>query len=40
MDRRRGKATHGKQGLLVHVRRAEAGKVPLTQYCRANGLNV
>jgi hypothetical protein len=40
MNRRRGKATHGEQGLLVHVRRAEAGKMPLTQYCRANGLNI
>jgi hypothetical protein len=26
--------------LLAHVRRAQARKVPLTQYCRANGLNV
>jgi hypothetical protein len=26
--------------LLAHVREAQARKVPLTQYCRANGLNV
>jgi hypothetical protein len=40
MNTRRGKPTQREQGLLAHVRRAEARKVPLTQYCRANGLNV
>jgi hypothetical protein len=40
MNTRRGKPTRREQGLLAHVRRAEARKVPLTQYCRANGLNV
>ena len=40
MNTRQGKATQREQGLVVHVRRAETGKVPLTQYCRANGLNV
>ena len=40
MDTRRGKPTEREQGLLAHVRRAQARKVPLTQYCRANGLNV
>jgi hypothetical protein len=40
MNTRRGKPTQQEQGLLAHVRRAQARKVPLTQYCRANGLNV
>jgi hypothetical protein len=40
MNTRRGKPTRREQGLLVHVRRAQARNVPLTQYCRANGLNV
>src|SRR5271155_607182 len=40
MNTRRGKPTRREQGLLVHVRRAQARKMPLTQYCRANGLNV
>lgn len=40
MNTTRGKPTQRGRGLLAHVRRAQAGKVPLTQYCRANGLNV
>ena len=40
MNTRRGKATQREQGLLAHVRRAQARKEPFTQYCRANGLNV
>jgi hypothetical protein len=40
MNTRRGKRTRREQGLLVHIRRAKARKVTLTQYCRANGLNV
>ena len=40
MNTRRGKPTQREQGLLAHVRRAQARKEPLTQYCRANGLNV
>ena len=40
MNTRRGKPTQRAQRLLAHVRRAQARKVPLTQYCRANGLNV
>ena len=40
MNTRRGKPTRREQGLLVHVRRAQARKVPLVQYCRAHGLNV
>ncbi len=40
MNTRRGKATQREQELIAHVRRAEAGKVTLRQYCRANGLNV
>jgi hypothetical protein len=40
MNTRRGKPTRRERGLLAHVRRAQARKVPLTQYCRANGLNV
>jgi hypothetical protein len=40
MNTRRGKPTQREEGLLAHVRRAQARKVPLTQYCRANGLNV
>ena len=40
MNTRRGKPTRREQGLLVHIRRAKARKVTLTQYCRANGLNV
>jgi hypothetical protein len=40
MNTRRGKPAQRDPGLLAHVRRAEARKVPLTQYCRANGLNV
>ncbi len=40
MNTRRGKPGQGDRGLLAHVRRAEARKMPLTQYCRANGLNV
>ena len=40
MNTRRGKASRRDEGLIAHVRRAEAGKVPLTQYCQSNGLNV
>jgi len=40
MNTRRGKTTQRDQGLIAHVRRAETRGVPLTQYCRANGLNV
>jgi hypothetical protein len=40
MNTRRGKPTRREQGLLVHVRRAQARKVALTDYCRAHGLNV
>lgn len=40
MNKRRGKATGRDQGLIAHVRRAEARKVPLTQYCQENGVNV
>ncbi len=40
MNTRRGKSTQREHGLLAHVRRAQARKEPLTQYCRANGLNV
>jgi hypothetical protein len=40
MNTRRGKPTQREQGLLAHVRRAQARKMSLTQYCRANGLNV
>jgi hypothetical protein len=40
MNTRRGKPTQREEGLRAHVRRAQARKVPLTQYCRANGLNV
>jgi hypothetical protein len=40
MNTRRGKATQREQELIAHVRRAEAGKVTMRQYCRANGLNV
>ena len=40
MNTRRGKSAQGEQGLLGHVRRAQARKEPLAQYCRANGLNV
>jgi len=40
MNTRRGKATQRDQGLIAHVRRAEARKESLTQYCQANGLNV
>jgi len=40
MNTRRGKPPERERGLLAHVRRAEARKVSLAQYCRANGLNV
>ena len=40
MNRRRSKVPRGDQGLIAHVRRAEAGKVPFTQYCQENGVNV
>ena len=40
MKTRRGKLTRREQELLVHVRRAQARKVPLAQYCRVNGLKV
>jgi hypothetical protein len=40
MNTRRGKPTQREQGLLAHLRRAQARKMRLTQYCRANGLNV
>jgi hypothetical protein len=40
MNTRRGKPGQRDTGLLAHVRRAEAREVPLTQYCRAHGLNV
>ena len=40
MNTRRDKPTQRERGLLAHARRAQARKVPLTQYCRANGLNV
>ncbi len=40
MNTRRGKAPQRDQGLIVHVRRAEARKGSLTQYCQANGVNV
>ena len=40
MNTRRGKATGRAQGLIAHVRRAEARRVPLTQYCEENGVNV
>src|ERR1700689_4124824 len=40
MNTRLGKPTQREQGLLAHVRRGQAHKMPLTQYCRANGLNV
>ena len=40
MNTRRGKPTRRDKGLIAHVRRAEARKVPLTQYCEENGLNV
>ena len=40
MKTRRRKATPRDRGLLAHVREAQARKVALTQYCRANGLNV
>ena len=32
--------TRRQQQWLTHLRRAEAGKMPLAQYCRAQGLNV
>jgi hypothetical protein len=40
MNTRRGKPTGRGQGLLVHLRRAQARKIPLRHYCRANGLKV
>jgi hypothetical protein len=40
MNTRRGKRTERDEGLLAHVQRAQSRKMPLTQYCRANGLNV
>jgi hypothetical protein len=40
MSTRRSKPTQREQGLLAHVRRAQTRKIPLTQYWRANGLNV
>jgi len=40
MNTRRGKPTQNERGLLAHVRRAQARKVPLTRYCETNGLNV
>jgi hypothetical protein len=40
MNRRRGKATRRDKGLIAHVRLAEARRVPLTQYCQENGVNV
>ena len=40
MKTRRGKLTQREQGLLTHVRRAQARNVPLAEYCRANGVNV
>jgi len=40
MNTRRGKASRHDKGLIVHVRRAQARKVPLTQYCEENGVNV
>lgn len=35
-----GKLTGRQQHWLLHLRRAEADKTPLAQYCRAKGLNV
>jgi hypothetical protein len=40
MNTRRSKPTQRDQGLLAHVRRAQALQLPLAQYCRANDLNV
>jgi hypothetical protein len=40
MNTRRGKASRRDQGLIAHVRRAETRRVPLTQYCQENGVNV
>jgi len=40
MNTRRGKPTQRDQGLIAHVRRAETRRVPLTQYCQENGVNV
>lgn len=35
-----GKLTRRQRQWLSHLRRAEARKMPLTQYCRAQGLSV
>jgi len=40
MNTRRGKAGRRDKGLIAHVRRAETRRVPLTQYCQENGVNV
>jgi len=32
--------TRREQAYLAHLRRAQAGKAPLAQYCRSRGLNV
>jgi hypothetical protein len=40
MNTRRGKVTRRDKGLIAHVRRADTRKVPLTQYCQENGVNV
>lgn len=40
MNMRRGKASRRDKGLIAHARRAETRRVPLTQYCQENGVNV
>ncbi len=40
MKTRRAKQTQRRQELIRHIRRAQAGKMSLVQYCRANGLAV
>lgn len=40
MKTRGAKRTQRQQELIRHIRRAQAGKIPLVQYCRTNGLAV
>jgi hypothetical protein len=40
MKAKLGRSTRRQQQWLTHLRRAEARKMPLAQYCRAQGLSV
>jgi hypothetical protein len=40
MKRTGRKLTQREQELVTHMRRAQTRKIPLAQYCRANGLSV